>query len=145
MKFDARSIAKVVQTFAGNSNGNAVSPTQFNSFDTLDFLSVLITFAHQSVQNIGDPVTNPYIMQMHDSDDDISFALVSTDNLIGSNEILVDGASGPAIHQLGYVGNKRYVRMTFFPPSSNQSASVAMFGNAVLARPIKASVTNFGV
>lgn len=63
----------------------------------------------------GDTLSGTVKLQatLDESDDNSTFTAVASDDIIGTLPLVDDPAEDDAIHQVGYRGNKRYIRAGF--------------------------------
>ncbi len=72
--------------------------------------------------HVGGTVDAGFLATLEDSDDDITYAAVGADDVIGDT---VDN-SADTVFRLGYVGNKRYVRAALIIPGATDVGVVGL-------------------
>lgn len=82
----------------------------FNTLDTKGFYSANLVMSYSQLDSVG---SAPWVLELEESDDDITYTTVSTENTIGSTELPAAGLLPAGTWALGYIGKKRYVRMKF--------------------------------
>jgi hypothetical protein len=94
---------------------------------------------------LGDAAAT-FVRLVEDSDDNSVFAAVADDFLLGLEVVAADAfdqADDNKVYKIGYVGVKRYVRLTITPTGNADASPFALLaiGGTPLVAPIAAQVT----
>lgn len=151
MRRDLHSNIEVRQLLAAQA---ITAETNSAGCDLAGFESVDLLVALGAVTNIAASPTPKWELKLEESDDDSTYSAVTSANdvLVGSNPRVsapdasgifatIDAAAEDAIHfRIGYIGNKRYVRITATATQTPGSTPIAVL--ALLGKPALAPTTD---
>lgn len=117
---DLKSNISVVQSLAV---ANHAALADGAGVDLLGFNSACAVI---SAGVLGGSSSPSMTFQLQESDDNITFGAVADADLQGTEPVI---AASTAIHRIGYIGNKRYIRVSI---SAEAGTDPALFASAII-------------
>lgn len=128
MEFDLHSFIKAVFCIeaavhtATTTNGASIDMSQNGGFESLEYII-----------SVGAAIDGDFTVSCEESDDDSVWAAVPTDEVLGTNPVVIVTAHTDSVARIGSIGKKRYQRCVLTETAANTAGIVGV--NAILGNP----------
>lgn len=133
MEFDLHSFIKAVFCIepavhtAATTNGASIDMSQDGGYESLEY-----------IVTVGAAIDGDFEVSCEESDDNSVWTAVPSDEVLGTNPVVIVTAHTDSVARIGSIGKKRYQRCVLTETATNTAGIVGV--NAVLGNPKEAPV-----